>query len=154
MSILPWRCEHGEPPIVDVACARLVDLSPEGGGVKGNTVCIKGAGIIESFGRGPSGSIDPHGRACAVAVTKTVLFDAGITLKHSEHLKLLSLRDRVLDQAAIGIYRCNGDGDWIELHFTATGEAELGRRLETVLRRLDEIDERLKRLERRGNVRH
>ncbi|MCP1778811.1 MULTISPECIES: hypothetical protein [Bradyrhizobium] len=130
-----------------MACARLVDLSPEDGGVKSNTVCIKGEGTIESFGNGPAGCFDEGGRAHGVAVTKTVLLDAGITLKHSERLKLLALCDRVLDQPAIGIYRCNGDGAWIELHFSATGEAEIGRRLGAIEQRLQQIDEKLERLD-------
>ena len=147
MPILRWRCEHGEAPTVDLACATVVDLSPQDGSVHSNTVYISGEGTIESFGNGPAGERAPQGRAWGLAVTKTVVFDAGITLKHSDRLLTLSGRDRVMATACIGIYRCNGGGRWVEVHFAATGSAEATRRLETIERRLDEIDERLRKLE-------
>jgi hypothetical protein len=141
MPLLRWRAEHGEAPIVTLACARIVELSPADGSVGSNTVYIKGDGTIECFGNGPSGDIDPQGREWGLAITKTVFFDAGITLKHSLQLTTLSLRDRVMLTPCVGIYRCNGGSSWGEVLFAATGAAEVSRRL-------DDIEARLARIEK------
>jgi hypothetical protein len=140
LPLLRWRAEHGEAPLVTLACARTVDLSPEDGSVNSNTVFIKGEGVIESFGNGPAGECDPQGQWCGLAITKTVFFAPGITLKHSPRLHTLSERDRVMTTACVGVYRCNGGSNWGEVFFTATGDAE-------ITRRLDDIEQRLIRIE-------
>ncbi len=145
MPLLRWRAEHGEAPIVTLACARTVELSPADGSVGSNTVYIKGEGVIESFGNGPSGDTDPQGRRWGLAITKTVLFDAGITLKQSARIATLSERDRQMLTPSVGIYRCNGGSNWGEILFAATGAAEVSRRLDEIERRLAEFERQLKK---------
>jgi hypothetical protein len=140
MPLLRWRAKHGEAPVVTLACARTVELSPANGSVGSNTVYIKGEGTIESLGNGPSGEIDPQGREWGLAITKTVFFDAGITLKHSLQLTTLSLRDRVMLTPSVGIYRCNGGRIWGEVFFAATGAADVSRRLDDIEMRLARIE--------------
>ena len=146
MPILRWDAAHGDAPPVRVACAQTVHLAPWDESVDTNIIHITGPGTIESFGWG-------H------ASTKRVLFDAGILLKHSRFLQLLGLRDREINEPAIGIYATTGDGYWNEISFTATGAAETVRRLDSIdaridaiLWRLEEIEYRLSELERISNV--
>lgn len=143
MPLLRWRAEHGEAPIVTLACARTVELSPADGSVGSNTVYIRGEGTIESFGNAPPGDIDPQGREWGLAITKTVFFDAGIVLKQSERIATLSERDRVMLTPSVGIYRCNGGSNWGEVLFAASGAAEVSRRLDAIDERLAEIERRL-----------
>ncbi|WP_028164112.1 hypothetical protein [Bradyrhizobium elkanii] len=141
MPILQWRCAHGEAPAVTLPCAATVAIAPHDDSVDSNVVLITGKGTIESFGDGPH-------------IIKRVLFEPGITLKHSAQLQLLSCTDREISTAAVGWYACDGAGHWHEVHFSATGAAELTRRLEVILRRFDEIEARLERLEQRSDVDH
>jgi hypothetical protein len=128
LPILQWRCAHGEAPVVKLACSTIVVIAPHDDSVDSNLIRIEGPGTIVSFGEGP-------------IIVKRVLFDPGITLKHSAELQLLSCTDREITTPAIGLYACNGGGIWNEIHFTATGAAE-------VTRRLDAIEQRLTKLER------
>jgi hypothetical protein len=131
LSILQWRCAHGEAPAVTLACASTVALAPFDDSVDSNVVLIKGGGTIEWFGEAPP-------------ILKRVLFQAGITLKHNPpQLQLLTCRDRHIIVAAIGLYACDGDGHWHEVHFTETGARELSRRLDRLEDRLAEIERRL-----------
>ena len=113
----------------------FVHLSPWDDSVDSNIVHITGQGTIKSFGWGQ-------------ASTKRVLFEAGIVLKHSAHLQLLSLQDREINEPAIGIYATTGDNYWNEIFFTATGAAETVRRLEAIFWRIEELEARLFELER------
>ncbi len=92
MSILQWRCAHGEAPAVTLACARTVEIAPHDDAVDSNVVLIEGSGVIEWFGEAPP-------------VIKRVLFQAGITLRHNPpQLSLLSCMDRTITTPAIGLY--------------------------------------------------
>jgi len=135
MPILRWRCAHGEAPAVRLACAHCVNLAPPDDSVDSNVVHIVGEGTIESFGDGPP-------------VLKRVLFEAGITLKHSACLQLLSCDDRYITTPSIGLYACDGAGQWNEVHFTATGAGELIRRCDAIEEWLDAIEARLEQLEK------
>jgi hypothetical protein len=132
MPILQWRCAHGEAPAVTLACQPTLAIAPLDDSVDSNVVHVTGQGTIASFGYG-------------APIVKRVLFDPGITLMHSWHLQLLCCADREITTAAIGLYACNGYGRWSEIHFTATGAAELTRRADTVCLRLDDIEARLER---------
>jgi hypothetical protein len=131
MPILEWRCAHGEAPAVTLACARTIELAPRDDSVDSNVVLIEGAGTIEWFGDGPP-------------VIKRVLFPPGITLRHNPpQLQLLTCLDRRINTPAVGLYASDGEGHWSEVHFTATGAAELSRRLDRIEQRLDDIERRL-----------
>lgn len=134
MPILRWRCAHGEAPAVRLACAHCVDLAPADDSVDSNVVHIVGEGEIESFGDGPP-------------ILKRVLFEAGITLKHSANLQLLGCRDRIIVTPSIGLYASDGAGQWNEVHFTATGAGEVIRRLDAIEAWLSDVESRLARLE-------
>jgi hypothetical protein len=136
MPILPWDCAHGDAAPVSVACEPVVHLSPWDDRIDTNIVHITGSGTIESFGWGQ-------------ASTKRVLFDAGIILKHSDFLQLLGLRDREINEPAIGVYATVGDGYWNEISFTETGAAETVRRLDAIDARLDAYFWRLDEIETR-----
>jgi hypothetical protein len=138
MPILPWRCAHGDAPIVHLACAPIVCLAPIFDQVDSNIVHIEGGGVIQSFGWGQ-------------AITKRVLFEAGITLKHSKSLQLLSLQDREINEPSIGIYASDGMR-WNEIFFTATGAAEVTRRLERIERQLEAMAWRIEEIESREHV--
>lgn len=129
MPILQWRCAHGEAPAVTLACARTVRIAPLDDAVDSNVVRIKGPGIIESFGEGPP-------------IIKRVFLEAGITLKHSAELELLTGMDRQISALSIGLYACDGRS-WTEVHFTSTGAHELTRRLDKIEARLAEVERRL-----------
>jgi hypothetical protein len=131
LPILQWRCAHGEAPAVTVACGRTVALAPLDDSVDSNLVRIEGSGTIEWFGEAPP-------------IIKRVLFQGGITLKHNPpQLQLLTCRDRHIIVAAIGLYACDGDGHWNEVHFTETGAREVSRRLDKIEERLADIERRL-----------
>jgi hypothetical protein len=130
MPILRWRCAHGEAPAVTVAAQRIVHLAPWDDSVDTNVVHITGPGEIEWFG---------WGHAC----TKRVLFEAGIILRHASQMQLLGLQDRAISEPSIGIYVSEGDGYWNEISFIATGAAEITRRLDAILSRLDEVESSL-----------
>jgi hypothetical protein len=136
MPILRWNAAHGDAAPRHVACAPVVHLAPWDESVDTNIVHITGGGTIKSFGWGQ-------------ASTKRVLFDAGILLKHSNHLQLLGLRDREINEPAIGVYATMGDGYWNEISFAATGAAETVRRLDDVNARLDAMFLRLEEIENR-----
>ncbi|WP_128941050.1 hypothetical protein [Bradyrhizobium zhanjiangense] len=130
MPILRWRCAHGEAPAVTLACARTVALAPEDDSVDSNLVHITGSGAIASFGKGPP-------------IIKRVLFEAGITLEHSAKLQLLCCMNRIITVPAIGLYACDGNGHWNEVHFTETGAREISRRLDRIEARLEQIERHL-----------
>jgi hypothetical protein len=133
LPILLWRCAHGEAPAVTLTCAETVAIAPPDDSVDSNIVHITGDGWISSFGEGPT-------------VTKRIIFDAGITLEHNPpQLELLTGADRTITTPAIGLYACDGKGRWREVHFTATGAAELSRRLDRIEQRLAAIEQHLKR---------
>jgi hypothetical protein len=136
MPILHWNAAHGDAPPRRVACAQTVHLAPWDDSVDTNIVHVTGPGTIESFG---------WGQAC----TKRVLFDAGIVVKHSRRLQLLGLRDREIDEPAIGVYATTGDGYWNEISFAATGEKETLRQLNSINRRLDAMYLRIEEIEER-----
>ena len=136
MPILPWDCAHGDAAPVSVACEPVVHLSPWDDRIDTNIIHITGCGTIKSFGWGQ-------------ASTKRVLFDAGIILKHSDFLQLLGLRDREINEPAIGVYATVGDGYWNEISFTETGAAETVRRLDAIDARLDAYFWRLDEIETR-----
>jgi hypothetical protein len=136
MPILRWNAAHGDAAPARVACAQTVHLAPWDDSIDTNIIHIAGPGTIDSFGWGQ-------------ASTKRVLFDAGITLKHSRHLQLLGLRDREIDEPAIGVYATMGDGYWNEISFTATGAAETVRQLNSINRRLDAMYLRIEEIEER-----
>lgn len=127
MPILQWRCAHGEAPAVALECAETLAIAPHDDSVDSNLVRIEGTGTIVSFGDGP-------------IIVKRVLFDPGITLKHSARLQLLTCADREISTPAIGLYACNGGGIWNEIHFTATGAAEVTRRLHAIEQRLAKLE--------------
>jgi hypothetical protein len=58
-------------------------------------------------------------------------------------LTLLSEQDRLVITPWVGTYVCDGQGHWLELHFTGTGVAEVARRLDEIEQRLAAIEERL-----------
>jgi hypothetical protein len=130
LPILQWRCAHGEAPAVTLACARTVEIAPLNDAVDSNVVRIKGAGIIESFGEGPP-------------IIKRIFLEAGITLKHGAQLALLTGMDRHISAPSIGLYACDGQRNWTEVHFTSTGAHELSRRLDKIEARLADIERRL-----------
>jgi hypothetical protein len=131
LSILRWRCAHGEAPAVKLACASVVEIAPHDDSVDTNLVHIEGSGTIEWFGEAPP-------------VIKRVLFEAGVTLKHNPpRLSLLICMDRYITTPAIGLYASGGDGNWSEVHFTETGVRELSRRIDMILERLEDIERRL-----------
>jgi hypothetical protein len=128
LPILRWRCAHGETPAVTLEAGPVVALAPPDDSVDSNVVNIQGSGIIGWFGQ-------------ASWVTKRVIFVPGITLWHNPpQLDLLTGANRVISEIAIGIYSCDGDGNWIELQFTETGARELSRRLDAIEERLDRIE--------------
>jgi hypothetical protein len=130
VPILQWRCAHGEAPPVTLACARCVAIAPLDDTVDTNAVRIKGEGIIESFGEGPP-------------IVKRVMFASGITLKHNPpRLELLTGRNRVITEPAVGLYACAGGDAWYEIQFSMTGAGELSRRLDAIERRLAAIEAR------------
>ncbi|HEY2245253.1 MAG TPA: hypothetical protein VGH47_13730 [Xanthobacteraceae bacterium] len=130
MPILQWNAAHGDAAPISVACESVVHLAPWDNSIDTNIVHIVGQGTIQSFGWGQ-------------ASTKRVLFEAGIVLKHSEHLQLLGLQDREINEPAIGIYATAGDNYWNEISFTATGAAETIRRLDAIVQRLEDVENRL-----------
>lgn len=128
MPILQWRCAHGDAPPVTLACAKTVALAPHDDSVDSNIVRISGCGVIEWFGNGPP-------------VTKRVVFGPGIVLVHNPpRLELLTDADRSTAALSVGTYSCDGNGNWLEVHFTSTGAAEMSRRL-------DDLEQRLARVE-------
>jgi hypothetical protein len=131
MTILRWRCAHGDPPAVELSCGEIVPLAPEDDSVDSNIVRITGGGTIRSFGEG-------H------CVTKRVVFSEGTRLVHNPpRLALLTGQDRMINVPSIGTYSCDRGGDWTEVHFTATGGEEASRRMDAIERRLHEIEKRL-----------
>lgn len=130
MPILRWACAHGEAPPVTVAADSIVHLAPWDDSVDSNVIHITGPGEIEWFG---------WGHAC----TKRVLFDAGIILRHASQMQLLGLQDRAISEPSIGVYVSEGNGFWNEISFVATGAAEISRRLDAILSRLDEVESSL-----------
>jgi hypothetical protein len=139
MPILRWCAAHGDAPIVHLETAHTVHLAPFFDAVDSNIVHVEGEGTIESFGWGER-------------TTKRVLFEAGITLKHSTRLQLLSLQDREIREPAIGIYTSETFGYWNEIFFTGTGAAEVTRRLEKIERQLEAIAHRLDVIENDESV--
>jgi hypothetical protein len=131
LPILRWTCAHGEAAGVTLACAEIVAIAPFDDSVDTNVVRIEGEGEIAWFGDGPP-------------VIKWVIFGPSITLKNSDRLELLCGTDRVVTTPAVGRYMCDGEGHWSELHFAATGNADLSRRLDAIERRLSTIEARLK----------
>jgi hypothetical protein len=130
VPILQWRCAHGEAPAVTLACARRVAIAPLDDTVDSNAVRITGEGVIASFGEGPP-------------IVKRVMFAAGITLEHNPpRLELLTGRNRVITEPAVGLYACAGGDAWYEIQFSMTGAGELSRRLDEIERRLAAIEAR------------
>ncbi|MBO4221965.1 hypothetical protein [Bradyrhizobium neotropicale] len=133
MPILQWRCAHGDAAPVTLACAATVALAPFDDSVDSNIIRIAGCGTITWFGEGPP-------------VTKRVVFGPGIILVHDPpRLELLTDADRHISALSIGTYSCDGDGRWLEVHFTSTGAAELSRRLDAIEQRIGDIERLLKR---------
>lgn len=131
MTILRWRCAHGDPPAVELGCAEIVPLAPEDDSVDSNIVRIMGGGTIRSFGEG-------------YCVTKRVVFSQGTRLVHNPpRLVLLTGQDRMINVPSIGTYSCDGGSGWLEVHFAATGAEEASRRMDAFERRLLEIEKRL-----------
>jgi hypothetical protein len=128
VPVIPWQCAHGEAPAVTLPCGLTVAIAPHDDSVDSNAVLIKGGGLITSFGDGPR-------------VLKRVMFEPGVELAHNPPaLSLLCCRNRVITTAAVGTYASDGDGHWSEVHFSATGSAELSRRLETLVLRLAALE--------------
>jgi hypothetical protein len=131
LPILRWRCAHGDAPAVTLACSATVELAPLDESVDSNLVRVAGCGTIEWFGEGPP-------------VTKRVIFGPGIVLVHNPpQLELLTDADRHISTLSIGTYSCDGEGNWLEVHFTSTGAAEVTRRLDAIEQRLEAIENRL-----------
>lgn len=131
MTILRWRCAHGDTPAIELGCGEIVPLAPDDDSVDSNIVRIVGGGVIGSFGEG-------------FCVTKRVIFSQGTRLVHDPpRLALLTGQDRIINALSIGTYSCDGEGDWTEVHFTSTGAEETSRRMDLIERRLSEIEKRL-----------
>lgn len=131
MPVIPWNCAHGEAPSVLVRCdGPTVEIAPYDDSVDSNSVLVHGPGTIYAFGPGPP-------------IVKRVMFSPGITLKHNPPiLSLLTCQDRVIATPAVGTYARNGDGQWSEIHFSATGSAEVSRRMDALESRLAELERR------------
>jgi hypothetical protein len=134
MPIIQWRCAHGEAPAITLdADGPVVPLAPADDSVDSNLVRIQGSGTIEWLGAG-------------FWITKRVIFVPGITLHHNPpHLDLLTDADRHITSLSIGTYSCDGEGNWLEVHFTSTGAEEVSRRLDAIEQRLEDIERMLKR---------
>jgi hypothetical protein len=134
VPIIPWRCAHGDTPVVTLDCAEEIGLAS----ADTNSVLITGRGVIRSFGPSPATL-----NGAKVAVTVTVIFqpDKGeqIVLE-GEQVITLSGKPRTITGISFGIYSCYGHEDWVEQGFWETGERETSRRL-------DHLEERLKKLE-------
>ncbi|WFU19442.1 hypothetical protein [Bradyrhizobium sp. CB3481] len=132
MPILQWRCAHGDAPAQTLSCAETVAIAPLDDSVDSNIVRISGCGTIAWFGDGP-------------AITKRIIFGPGIVVVHNPpRLELLTDADRHISALSIGIYSCQGSGNWLEIHFTSTGAAELSRRIDAMEQRLATIERRLR----------
>jgi hypothetical protein len=128
VPILRWECAHGDAWPVTLACARTVEIAPSDDSVDTNLVRIAGGGTIDWFGEGPP-------------ITKRVIFDPGVRLVHRPPAQtLLTEADRIITALSIGTYSCDGEGHWLEIHFTSTGAAEFSRRLDAIEQRLDRIE--------------
>lgn len=134
MPILQWRCAHGEAKPVTLARSRFMQIAPPDNTVDSNAVRIQGIGTIESFGEGPP-------------IVKRVMFPAGVTLKHSPRLELLTERDRVMTSTSVGLYACVGGDAWYEIHFTASGRDEPTRRIAELEQTVAALERRIAELE-------
>jgi hypothetical protein len=127
VSIIGWKCAHGEPLPIELACAEVVAL----GEADSNRIAIVGEGEIKTFGRSPLALVkaiaDPNDENNHIEIrepcccVKRVLFKpprgGSIKLAHSSSLSLLGNRDRSIENLAIGIYSCDLAGNWIEESF-------------------------------------
>lgn len=104
MSRITIESAMGHAPEMEIEAAQLTDL----GTLDTNRVHViapNGPQVtIESFGVGDQSKL----------VTKRVRFDAGIKVKHSNSLRLMTSADRVTGGGDVGTYTANEISEWEE----------------------------------------
>ena len=158
MPIVPWACAHGEAPPVTLRCSSTVDIAPADDSVDTNLVIIEGRGEIDSFGSGPGGFIRKQivFRPSAPTLPGDLPAPGGggpkptITIRHNPPWLLTATqRDRVITSETYAEFVCNDVGNWFELFFTATGAAAYENLIEALDVRVNDLEQRLAKLERK-----
>lgn len=134
-----------------------MDIAPPDDSVDTNLIVIVGRGEIDNFGFGPGGFIRKQivFRPSEIAnplnkpdPLKPKPPPPVITVRHNPPWLLTATgNNRVIEQESYAEYICNDAGNWFELFFTWTGVANFENRLNLLGQRVDELEQRLIKLE-------